>query len=244
MLTTYDHVWLGFLLDLRTAKRSQYGRLGGFGRSGGVQSASSIYPGQFMRDVVEGHQALVNYMGSAFFTWNRGAKLLFWIWSPETRRLAHNGHPIYLCGSLPTTKRRSQKLKASIYHLLLKKLSSFITKGYFRFPPPDKVCSYIDVFEVAKCTDIMPVFNGRSAGINDAVWAPKFQLPTATSMVNILDYDFEVVDCYLGEMFLNFTLDSDIQLFSGVDLKPYNFDLIKMHPKLQGIHLDVNTEEK
>ena len=67
MLTTYYHVWLDLLLDLRTAKSSQYGVLGFFGRSVGLQLALDLYPGQFMRDVVEGRQALVNYMSSTFF---------------------------------------------------------------------------------------------------------------------------------------------------------------------------------
>ena len=124
--------------------------------------------------------------------------------------MTQNINPTYLCGYLPTTKRRAQKLKASVYPLLLEKLSIFITKVYFSFPPPDKVYSYTDVFAVAKGKDIRPVFNGRLSGINDAMWAPKFQLPIATSMVNILDYDFEVVDCDLGEMFLNFPIDSDM----------------------------------
>ena len=169
----------------------------------------------------------------AFFSWSRGSKLFFWRWSPETRTFAQTGHPTYQCGPLPVIKRQAQKPKPLVYPLLLAKLSNFITRGYFSFPPPEEVQSYIDVFEVAKGSDIRPVFNGKSSGINDAVWAPNFQLPTATSMVNILDYDFEVVDCDLGEMFLNFPLDPNMQLFSGVDLTPYKLDLEKMHPELK-----------
>lgn len=89
-----------------------------------------------------------------------------------------------------------------VFSLLLEKLSNFITNGYFSFPPPDGVYSYIDIFQVAQSTDTMHVFNGRPSVINNSVCAPKFQLPTVTSMLNILNYDFEVVDCDMGEMFL------------------------------------------
>ena len=77
-------------------------------------------------------------------------------------------------------------------YILLEKLSNFITRGNFSFPPSDAVKSYIDVFEVAKASDIRPVFNGRSSGINDSIWAPHFQLPTGTYMVHILDDGFKV----------------------------------------------------
>ena len=37
-------------------------------------------------------------------------------------------------------------------------------------------------------------------------------------------------------MFLNFSLDPVMQVFSGVDLTPYKSDLVKMHPELKGMH--------
>ena len=55
-------------------------------------------------------------------------------------------------------------------------------------------------------------------------------------MVNILDYDFKTVDVDLGEMFLNFSLDPAVQVFSGVDLTPYKSDLVQMHPELKRMH--------
>ena len=52
-------------------------------------------------------------------------------------------------------------------------------------------------------------------------------------MSNILDYGYKAVDSDLGEMFLNFPLDSSIQLSSGIDLAPYKRYLEITHPELR-----------
>ena len=52
-------------------------------------------------------------------------------------------------------------------------------------------------------------------------------------MDNILTYGYKAVDSDLGEMFLNFPLDSSIQLSSRIDLTPYKTDLERIHPELK-----------
>ena len=42
------------------------------------------------------------------------------------------------------------------------------------------------------------------------------------------------MDSDLGEMFLKFPLDKDIQLSPGIDLTPYKEDLEVCHPELKG----------
>lgn len=94
------------LLAQHELRRSQYGRIWGFG--GGVsdldpdpvfiKSALDVYHGRCMYEVVEWHQALVSCIGSNCFNWNCGSKFLFWQWNPETRALAQNRHHAYLGG--------------------------------------------------------------------------------------------------------------------------------------------------
>ena len=45
---------------------------------------------------------------------------------------------------------------------------------------------------------IRPVFNEYSSGLNEAVYAPSFQLPTANTIANILNYVYKAVDSDLG----------------------------------------------
>lgn len=61
--------------------------------------------------------------------------------------------------------------------------------------------------------------------------------------MNILEYDFEIVDYDLGEMFINLPLDLAMQLLSGVSFTPYRFDFVIMHPELKEIYPDLNAED-
>ena len=101
-------------------------KTGGF-ESGGAQSgkpfinsALVLYPGEFMLDVVEFKQALINYGLSTYFNWKGSSKLLFWRWSQETRALFLKGKPTFKCGRLHATKRQAQKPKALIYPFIVK----------------------------------------------------------------------------------------------------------------------------
>ena len=76
--------------------------------------------------MIEGIQALVNYLGGSFFQWDRGSQLLFWGWSYQTKKLARDGHPNYISGVLSTSKQTAKKLKPEVYPLLLKKLPNLL----------------------------------------------------------------------------------------------------------------------
>ncbi|KAL7564651.1 hypothetical protein ACA910_009338 [Epithemia clementina (nom. ined.)] len=89
-----------------------------------------------------------------------------------------------------------------------------------------------DYFDVPKGYDnIRMVDNGTSAGLNASLWAPSVWLPTAATALRNVSYYSYCVDMDLGEMFLNFPLDTSIRPYSGIDLRPV-FPLLS--PKAQG----------
>jgi hypothetical protein len=83
----------------------------------------------------------------------------------------------------------------------------------------------IQFFDVPKADDIRLVYNGRSCGLNRSTWAPNFWLPSTRTALRSLDYNYYSVDIDLGELFLNFSLHSPLQSYSGVDVTPYKDDL-------------------
>jgi hypothetical protein len=85
--------------------------------------------------------------------------------------------------------------------------------------------SLLDYFDVEKGSDIRMVYNGTSCGLNDALWDPKFFLPTPASAARVLSYGYYMVDIDLGEMFLNFPLHSLLRSFLGVVLTHFARDL-------------------
>lgn len=91
---------------------------------------------------------------------------------------------------------------------------------------PDDTKSLIDYFYVPKATDIRPVYNGASCGINRALWAPNFWLPIAKAALWLLGVGYFSVDIDLGEFFLNFPFPELLRQYSGIDLTPF-WDLLE-----------------
>ena len=55
----------------------------------------------------------------------------------------------------------------------------------------------------------------------------------SNSIIRVLNYNYEVVDINLGEMFINFPLVRFFQDYSGVDLSPMIPDLVKIFPDIK-----------
>ncbi len=75
-----------------------------------------------------------------------------------------------------------------------------------------------------KADDIRPVYNGASSGLNDAIWAPWFGLPTVHSQLRRIEPGTYMGDADVGEMFHNFMLEEDLQPYVGVDFEQFDFD--------------------
>ncbi len=73
--------------------------------------------------------------------------------------------------------------------------------------------SVLDVFTVPKADDIRPVYNGASSGLNDAIWAPWFGLPTVLSQLRGIQPVTYMGDTDVGEMFHNFMLEDHLQAY-------------------------------
>jgi hypothetical protein len=77
----------------------------------------------------------------------------------------------------------------------------------------DFIWSLMDFFDVDKDSNIRLVYNGTSCGLNKALWAPNFWLPTPATATQTLGYGYYMVDINLGELVLNFPLHSILQKF-------------------------------
>jgi len=65
------------------------------------------------------------------------------------------------------------------------------------------------------------VYDGTKSGLNRAVWAPWFPLPTVEAHLRCVEPGSYMGDIDIGEMFLNFMLHPRIQQHAGVDLTPF-----------------------
>jgi hypothetical protein len=126
------------------------------------------------------------------------------------------GQEQWLVGELPRFRRPQRKTKDP---LTLQKVIDKITKvrkrGYIEQGPVE---SLTHMFEVAKGDDIRLVYNGSSSGLNDALWAPHFTLPTVLTQLRQVKAGTHGADVDIGEMFLNFILHEGVRKYCGVDI--------------------------
>ena len=123
---------------------------------------------------------------ASFWDWDGGSRLLFWRWPIESRIWARDGLPIYFRGP-PPAYRKSQPSEPDVLikQQVREKLCKFTTRGYIR---PGTVNSLISYFTVPKGeTDICLVFDGTKSGLNAAIWAPTFTLPTVDSLLPCIE---------------------------------------------------------
>ena len=79
--------------------------------------------------------------------------------------------------------------------------------------------------------DIRHVFNGTSCGLNTALWAPNFWLPSGFSLVECLMYNYKMIDLDFGEMFINFPLCSVLKEESGINLTSFRKQINEHFPE-------------
>ena len=163
---------------------------------------------------------LSQLLGASWWEWDHGSSLIFWRWNGlEQQRNAHFGQPIRVAAPLPSNKRPQRPPAPDSVPRVAAKLAKVLHRGYFDQGQP--IQSLTDFSDVPKGdSDIRMVYNGTSSGLNDALWAPNFWLPTAESSLRLLTSESYCGDMDLTEMFLNFPMDVNLRPYAGVDLHP------------------------
>lgn len=158
--------------------------------------------------------------------WDGGSRTFFWRWG-ENWRSSRDGAKVHVQNKLPNCRDKQFVPKDDNVKLKMKeKLSDVRSKGYIR--GGGEVKSLTSFFAVPKSDDdIRMVYNGTSSGLNDAVWAPWFALPTVDTHMRSTVPGTYMCDIDLSEMFLNFMLDEDIRPYAGVDFSKFFADEIK-----------------
>jgi hypothetical protein len=195
---------------------------------GGVKKEDNGFTyDELVKDITAGVDAISRVSDSDWWTWKKGSALLFWRWPEGAQRsFARDGMPIWIKSKLPRFQGPARPPDPEKKHLILAKLKKILDRGYVVTPDSiDFIKSLMDFFDVEKDSDIRLVYNGTSCGLNEALWAPNFFLPTPATAARTLGYGYYMVDIDLGEMFLNFPLHESLQRFSGVDFSQYVSEL-------------------
>lgn len=165
---------------------------------------------------------------ATWWEWNAGSRPFFWRWNKSllnkdyTSAMRDGTKVLHDPEKLPSWKRRQRPPNDPSAHVKIKsKLEKFVKRKYL---VDQFIESLISFFDVPKAEDVRVVFNGTSSGLNDAVYAPWFPLPTIRSLLRRVEQGTWMGDADIGEMFYNFMLDEDIRKYAGVDVTQYFLD--------------------
>ena len=173
---------------------------------------------EFWKDLEAGLNCLEYTSKCSWWEWKGGSRLLFWRWTPEFKKFARDGIPVFW---KDVPKPSQKKVQPKIDDPLIKermreKVNKVRKRGYVI---PGFVKSLIYFFAVPKgVSDIRMVYDGTASGFNDTIWVPNFGLPTCDTLLRGTQPGSWMVDLDIGDMFLNFMLDEMARTFIGIDL--------------------------
>jgi hypothetical protein len=91
-------------------------------------------------------------------------------------------------------------------------------KGYVELTDIKFIEAMMFMVDVPKGDNICMVYDGSKSGLNKALWAPWFSLPTINSMSRWILAGSWLGDNDYGDMFFNFPLHATLQKYCGIDL--------------------------
>ncbi len=157
---------------------------------------------------------------SSWWEWTEGSTPFFWRWPAWHMKLIRDGSPPLLKGRvpkyiLPQRVEKDERIRAAVKE----KLKISIDKGYLE---KGKVVSLTSFFAVPKGpTDIRLVYDGTRSGLNEALYAPWFPLPTVNQLLRAVESGSYMGDIDVAEMFLNFVMHKDMRVYCGVDVTSF-----------------------
>jgi hypothetical protein len=165
-----------------------------------------------IRDCVE------RCVGSDWWNWDNGSRLLFWRWPPLWRGEARDGAPGFHYKT-PRPQLRFGQVPIQEEWIIDKdreKLEKLLRRKYIDVG----VCrTTVPRFPVPKGeNDIRVVWDLSKNGLNETMYTPSFFLATMSTYLRRIEAGFYGGDFDIGEQFHNYMLHESEQVFCGVEV--------------------------
>ena len=177
-------------------------------------------------DIAAARDCIERACGCSWWEWKDGSRPFFWRWPKHCWISSRDGRSNFLREKLPESRDFQRAPDPTMFDKVKRKLRKARARGYLRMS--NSVKSLTHFFPVPKtwkkvegkriADDIRMVYDATRSGLNDAVWAPWFPMPTVVSHLRAVEKNTFMADCDVGEMFLNFMLEPKLRPFAGVDL--------------------------
>jgi hypothetical protein len=177
--------------------------------------------------------AITRITATTWWAWNKGSRPFYWAWDEDRQIPMRDGINLWIREKMiPSWIRPQDPPKdPETIKKVVDKLMSARERGYISM---GEVKSLIFFFDVPKgLDDIRMVYDGTKSGLNAALWAPWFPLPTVDSLLRSVVPGTYMSDNDVGEMFLNFVLHRSIQERCGVDLTKFFPEEVESEDNIQ-----------
>jgi hypothetical protein len=130
-----------------------------------------------------GEAAIAKAAETSWWEWKSGSTIFFWRWPPDYQDVVRKGLlPMFDSEPPVNSDRQPPYDNDEIKEKVKKKLDKVIMKGYVEVTDIKFVEAMMFMFDVPKGDDIRMVYDGSKSGLNKALWAPWFSLPTIDTM--------------------------------------------------------------
>mmetsp|Transcript_10111 Transcript_10111/g.14603 ORF Transcript_10111/g.14603 Transcript_10111/m.14603 type:complete len:596 (-) Transcript_10111:44-1831(-) len=153
-----------------------------------------------VKSLVAGRECITRSCLATWWEWAGGSRPYFWRWPADYRVQIRDGIKLWIRNQLPKwhVPQRHESDAATRANVRTK-LVVVRGRGYIA---PSLVKALTAFFSVKKGeTDIRVVYDGTKSGLNAALWAPWFPLPTIEGHLRAVEPGYYMGDIDIGEMF-------------------------------------------
>jgi hypothetical protein len=155
-------------------------------------------------------------LDESWWEWNDNSRPFHWRWPKWYQASIRDGLNMHFIAQEPRYRigRRDPK-NPEVKKRMQEKLDKVRSRRYIG---PGLFKSLTTFNGVPKLDDTRMVYDTSISGLNDAVWVPRFVLPTINTHLRSVGPSTYMGDIDVGEMFLNLMLTEEVGCLAGVDL--------------------------
>lgn len=137
-----------------------------------------------------------------------------------------DGRPNFVLEVLPSSSVPQNLTAKDFVSRVKEKLKVVREKGYVSYDQGVKSLTHFfpvaktwkEENEVKTVDEIRIVYDATKSRLNNAMFAPWFAMPTVDTLLRLTTAGSYMMDCDVGEMFLNFMLEPSVRPYAAVDL--------------------------
>jgi hypothetical protein len=161
------------------------------------------------RDLAAGMEAIERASRALWWSWDDGSRPFHWRWPKDYQERIRDGLKVHFQHEPP--QYQVPQIDTTDPHIQVKVKKKLTKVRECCYIAPGFVISLTAFFHVPKGEDdIRMVYDGSVSGLNDAMWMPRFVLPTLNTHLRSVEAGTFLADIDVGEMFLNFMLHDSV----------------------------------